>query len=335
MDRRAVLPHAAGGICGSAGTSGSDTGVRIITSRHGEEGVDRAILHSAHRATRRSSSTTTRTSASGRSILPGRDDRARASRSVPAPSSRATSRTVRRGGRRSRARPSPPPVDRDGGLPGDRDVTIVIPTRERADYLRASLHSVLASAAEAALVGDRTRVLVVDDASPTTRPGAVAAELGVAYHRIETHDGRNNPATAIAVGVGLVRVRRTIALRRRRHHAAAVHRRPRRGPRIGLRLSARPPSCARTPACARPARSSCPSPPSATCSRAGSTINDGAMTRSSLVRGLAWDPDLEQVIFYPIWLELAVRGSPLHAAHGAHVPVSTPRGERVRSARCR
>lgn len=187
-------------------------------------------------------------------------------------------------------------------------VTIVIPTRERPDYLRASLHSVLASAAEAALVGIETRVLVVDDASPTDSTGRLAAELGVAYHRIETHDGRNNPATAIAVGVSLVEseyqsifgdddimLPRFIAA-----HVEALE--------SGFDVCTT--AFLRTDARLRTTREVIPPEPALGDLLAGRmTINDGAMTRSGLVKGLSWDPDLEQVIFYPIWLELLYAGA--------------------------
>jgi len=33
------------------------------------------------------------------------------------------------------------------------------------------------------------------------------------------------------------------------------------------------------------------------------------MTRSALAQELVWDPNLDQVIFYPIWLELLYRGA--------------------------
>jgi glycosyltransferase involved in cell wall biosynthesis len=188
------------------------------------------------------------------------------------------------------------------------DVTIVIPTRERPDYLRATLHSVLASAAEARIQGVETRVLVVDDASPSESTSLLARELGVDYHRITVHDGRNNPATAIATGVGLVESR----------YYSVFGDDDIMLPRfIGAQVTALEAghdvctaSYIRTDADLRTVREVIlPDPVLGDLLAGQITINDGAMTRTELVRGLPWDPSLGQVIFYPIWLELLFRGS--------------------------
>ena len=188
------------------------------------------------------------------------------------------------------------------------DVTIVIPTRERPDYLRATLHSVLASAAEAHLRGITTRILVVDDASPTDSTRLLAEELGVDYHRIAVHDGRNNPASAIATGVGLVDSRFYSVfgdddIMLSRYIVAQV-----------AELEAGHDVCTasfiRTDAELRPVREvTLPEPALGDLLAGRMTINDGAMTRTELVRNLPWDPDLDQVIFYPIWLELLIGGA--------------------------
>ncbi len=187
-------------------------------------------------------------------------------------------------------------------------VTVVIPTRERPEYLRASLHSVLASAAEAALVGIETRVLVVDDASPTDSTRRLSAELGVACHRIETHDGRNNPASAIALGVSLVETEYLSVfgdddIMLPRFIAAHVE-----------ALEAGYDVCTtaflHTDARLRTTREVIlPEPAFGDLLAGRITINDGAMTRSRLVKELLWDPGLDQVIFYPIWLELLYTGA--------------------------
>lgn len=188
------------------------------------------------------------------------------------------------------------------------EVTIIIPTRERPDYLRVTLHSVLASAAEAAIHGVTCRILVVDDASPTDSTRMLANELGVDYHRIAVHDGRNNPATAIATGVGLVTSRyysvfgdddlmlpRFIAA-----HVAALE--------AGHDVCTT--AFVRTDAELRAVREvTLPEPAIGDLLAGRITVNDGAMTRTELVRDLPWDADLEQVILYPIWLELLYRGA--------------------------
>ena len=188
------------------------------------------------------------------------------------------------------------------------DVTIVIPTRERPDYLRTTLHSVLASAAEARIQGIDTRVLVVDDASPSDSTSLVARELGVDHHRITVHDGRNNPATAIATGVGLVESR----------YYSVFGDDDIMLPRfIGAQVAALEAghdvctaSYIRTDADLRSVREVILPEPAIGDLLAGQiTINDGAMTRTDAARDLAWDPSLGQVIFYPIWLELLLRGA--------------------------
>jgi glycosyltransferase involved in cell wall biosynthesis len=188
------------------------------------------------------------------------------------------------------------------------DVTVVIPTRERPDYLRATLHSILASAAEAAVHSVTTRILVVDDASPTDSTSRLATELGVDYHRIPVHDGRNNPASAIAKGVSLVESRfysvfgdddimlpRFIGA-----HVSALD--------AGYDVCTT--AFVRTDADLRPVREvTLPEAELGDLLAGRITVNDGAMTRTELVHDLSWDPDLEQVIFYPIWLELLFRGA--------------------------
>ncbi len=219
------------------------------------------------------------------------------------------------------------------------DVTIVIPTRERPEYLRASLHSVLASAAEAALTGVRSRVLVVDDASPTDSTRRLASELGVDYHRIEVHDGRNNPASAIALGVALVESRYysvfgdddIMLARFIPAHVEALE--------AGHDVCTT--AFTHTDARLRPTRDVVLPEANIGDLLAGRvTINDGAMTRTEVVHGLTWDPDLEQVIFYPIWLELLYRGARfirlteptfLYRRHSANV--SDTLGERDASQR--
>jgi glycosyltransferase involved in cell wall biosynthesis len=188
------------------------------------------------------------------------------------------------------------------------DVTVVIPTRERPDYLRVTLHSILASAAEAAVQGVTTRILVVDDASPTDSTLRLASELGVDYHRISVHDGRNNPASAIAKGVSLVESRfysvfgddDVMLPRFIGAHVAALD--------AGYDVCTT--AFVRTDADLRPIREvTLPDAQIGDLLAGRITINDGAMTRTELVRDLPWDPDLEQVIFYPIWLELLFRGA--------------------------
>lgn len=188
------------------------------------------------------------------------------------------------------------------------DVTIVVPTRERTGYLRVALHSILASAAEAAVAGITTRVLVIDDASPTDATRRLCAELGVAYDRIEVHSGQANPAAAICRGVAQVdstwfslfgdddvMLPRFIPL-----HVEAL--------RAGADVCTSPFHF--TDGRLRQ-RKRMNLPPA----RLGDlladriTVNDGAMTTTALVRDLRWDPSLAQTVLMPVWLELLYRGA--------------------------
>lgn len=87
-----------------------------------------------------------------------------------------------------------------------RTLTVLIPTRNRADYLGAALASVNAAGEEARRrFGSTTTALVVDDVS--TDDGAtrrVAEQWGARYHRIEEHDGRHDPGIPIATGLSMV-----------------------------------------------------------------------------------------------------------------------------------
>lgn len=74
------------------------------------------------------------------------------------------------------------------------DVTIIVATHNRPAMLEVELHSILASAA---MVKDKIRVLVVDDASETLEAKAIAKRLGVDYMRLPENRG---VAGALAAG---------------------------------------------------------------------------------------------------------------------------------------
>lgn len=85
-----------------------------------------------------------------------------------------------------------------------RDLTIVVATYERPEWLEVSLRSILTASAVASQRGVATRVLVVDDGSPTSRTAEVCRALGVDYLRNEENDGYNDPSAARALGLGEV-----------------------------------------------------------------------------------------------------------------------------------
>jgi len=187
-------------------------------------------------------------------------------------------------------------------------VTVIIPTRERPELLRTTLHSILTSATEAERHGITTRVLVVDDASSTDGTRRLAKELSVDYARIDIHNGRNNPAAAIAKGVGLVdsefftifgdddiMLPRFIGA-----HMAALA----QGYDVCASAYLWTDDALRT---VRDVR--LPEANIGDLLAGRITINDGAMTRVELVRDMVWDPTLDQVILYPIWLGLLYGGA--------------------------
>lgn len=86
------------------------------------------------------------------------------------------------------------------------DITVIIPTRHRAELLKATLFSVLTARAEAERAEpSRIRILVVDDAPTNDETRHLVAGLpGVDYLRLTEHDGRNDPGAAIIAGMAAV-----------------------------------------------------------------------------------------------------------------------------------
>ena len=93
----------------------------------------------------------------------------------------------------------------------DPELTVIVPTRERPHLLRETLESILAAADVAkAKLQATTRILVIDDASPTDSTRDLVTSLAgrdveVDYARVEVHDGRKDPGAAIKLGVSLAK----------------------------------------------------------------------------------------------------------------------------------
>ena len=189
----------------------------------------------------------------------------------------------------------------------DPFVTVVVPTRERADYLLTSLRSILVAADEARRAGWGVRVLVVDDVSPTTATREVAEQLGVDYVRLDKHDGQNNPASAMAYGVSMV-TSPFLAffgdddIMLPRHlvsHLELVE--------AGYDLVTC--SFVRTDATLREIeRRTLPEPHLGDLLDGKIMINDSAMVRTELAQRAPWDPSLGQVVLYPVWLTIMTEG---------------------------
>ena len=186
--------------------------------------------------------------------------------------------------------------------------TIVIPTRDRPGMLRTTLHSVLAAVAEARPHGYETSVLVVDDASPSPATKDLCAELEVGYARIEVHDGRMNPASAICLGVSLVRTEFyslfgdddiMLATFVRLHMDRLAE---------GFDLVSG--SFEMVDAdLGSPRRRLLPPPHAGDMLEGKIMVNDGAMVRTSLAQPLTWDPTLGQQVLYPVWLRVLAGGA--------------------------
>jgi glycosyltransferase involved in cell wall biosynthesis len=194
---------------------------------------------------------------------------------------------------------------------GTPDVTIVVTTFDRAGWLEASLHSILASAAIARLDGTTTRVLVVDDASPNDETRHVAERLGVDYVRVPVNDGRRTPSVGRVLGLRQVESP---------YHAFFDDddiMLPRWIPLHVAALQAGHDICStafwRTDPNLLPVRQVVP--PVATLGDLMSgrnPINDQSLVRREALAGIEWEPDLDNVMVLPVWLELALRGRSFH-----------------------
>lgn len=83
-------------------------------------------------------------------------------------------------------------------------VTIIVATYERAEWLAIALRSIQLSAQFASVRGISTRIIVVDDGSPSSATREVSTALGVDYVRNEDNDGRNDPSAARLMGLAAV-----------------------------------------------------------------------------------------------------------------------------------
>jgi glycosyltransferase involved in cell wall biosynthesis len=191
------------------------------------------------------------------------------------------------------------------------DVTIVVTTFDRAAWLEASLHSILASAAVARQARITTRVLVVDDASPNDETRQVAERLGVDYVRVPVNDGRRTPSFGRVVGLGQVDSR---------YHAFFDDddiMLPRWIPLHVAALEAGHDVCStafwRTDASLLPVRQVVPAVATLGDLMAGrNPINDQSLVRREALAGIEWEPELDNVMVLPVWLELALRGRSFH-----------------------
>jgi glycosyltransferase involved in cell wall biosynthesis len=178
------------------------------------------------------------------------------------------------------------------------DVTVVIPTRNRAELLATTLHSIQVAVDEARRAGWSARVLVIDDCSDDSATVDTVRAAGFDVIRIEEHDGRNNPASAIVLGVASAASTYVTLFGDDDIMRLAQ----------GYDLVAG--SYLRTDAALRTVREITLPEPSVGDLLAGSiAINDGAMVRTDLFQAGPWDASLDQQVIYPVWLTLLTDGA--------------------------
>jgi glycosyltransferase involved in cell wall biosynthesis len=191
------------------------------------------------------------------------------------------------------------------------DVTIIVTTYERAHWLEVSLLSILASAADARQIGISTRLLVVDNGSPTDATRAVAERLGVEYIRMPEHLGRRTPSYGRVVGLATVDSPYqaffddddVMLPRWIRVHVEAL--------RSGYDVCST--SFWETDDDLLVSRKVVPIPTTLGNLMAGRfSINDQSMIRRSVLEGITWEPELDNVMVLPVWLDLTLRGCSFH-----------------------
>lgn len=187
------------------------------------------------------------------------------------------------------------------------DLTVVVATYERPQWLEESLRSIQRAADLAAMEGIRSRILVVDDASPSALTRDVADRLSVDYVRTAANDGRRTPAAARAFGLVCVDspffcffddddlmlpefVRR--CMRELRHGADVVQQ-----------------AYVLADGDLRPRRINIPYPAHLGDMLADhNAVNDFAMIRRDVATDV-WNPSLGKLMMFGAWLELAFRGA--------------------------
>jgi glycosyltransferase involved in cell wall biosynthesis len=188
------------------------------------------------------------------------------------------------------------------------DVTVVIPTRHRPDLLATTLHSVQVAVDEARRAGWRARVLVVDDASEDegTREAAQAARVG--YVRVPEHDGRNNPASAIILGVSAVETPYLTLfgdddIMLPRYLVAHLEK---LAPGFDLCSGSYVKADGKLHVLNEVIL---PEPHLGDLLGGRIVINDGAMVRTELMQAAPWDAGLGQQVLYPVWLTILTGGA--------------------------
>lgn len=192
-------------------------------------------------------------------------------------------------------------------MPGT--LTVLIPTRNRAEYLGTALASINAAGEEARRArGITTTAFVVDDVSDddgATR--RVAERWGARYHRILQHDGRHDPGVAIATGVSMIDSDLYSLLGD--DDALLPGGVVTVTDMIDEGADVVSPSYLLADACLRPTKEVLlPEATLGDLARGYSLVTDGSTVRTELVRDLTWDVSLKGMMLLPLWVRLMLDG---------------------------
>ncbi len=187
------------------------------------------------------------------------------------------------------------------------DVTIIVTTFNRPEWLAVSVFSILSSAANASRSGITTRILVVDDGSEGSGTRDVAARAGVDYLRIAANSGRATPSFGRVAGL---QVADSPFVAFFDDDDAML---PRWIPLHVARLREGHDVCStafwRTDSELLPTRLvSLPAVTFGDLLDGRFAVNDGSLMRRSALDGSNLDPELENVMLADLWLDMAFRG---------------------------
>lgn len=189
----------------------------------------------------------------------------------------------------------------------DTDVTVIVATYERPAWLEGALRSIEQSADVARQDGVRTRVIVVDDASPTDATRRVCESLRMEYMRVAEKGAGRDPAAPRALGLERVESEffcffdddDEMLPEHLSRHVALL----RNGADVAVS------SYWSTDRELRPYRRHVPMRPTLGLLLAGhNPVNDHALQRTATCRSV-WDPANGEAAPFAAWLELLYRGA--------------------------
>lgn len=204
------------------------------------------------------------------------------------------------------------------------DITLVVTTHSRPDWLKVSLTSILASART---VRQTTRVLVMDDASSTLDARRIARRLRVEYRRLPHNVGYAAARVAALEDVDspfLAFIDDDDALLPNWHRLHLD--------KIAEGHDVVSASYWETYAGLKRKEAVILEPATLEGLLAGHVpVNDGSLIRTSVLEGIPWRPERDKVMMMSMWLALAANGRSfatitepcwLHRLHGSNMSAS-------------